>query len=81
MNFQRVPTTNGSFEYEYVRIGGWDNGNLSMNSGKIFWPNKLAESGAPVVESVCSKPCPRGEIKVGCVRAICYLQHSFSLNK
>ena len=63
MNFQRVPGADGNHSYQYVRIGGWDNGNLTMDDHKILWPVK-ALSAAPLVESVCSRPCPKGQIKV-----------------
>ena len=63
MNFQKITTENGTV-YEYVRIGGWKNGNLTMEDSKIFWPNLQAEHGAPPVESICSEPCPGGEVKV-----------------
>ena len=63
MNFQKTLSPNGTFTYEYVRIGGWDNGNLTMEDN-IFWPNKKAIPGGEMIESVCSKPCPRGQIKV-----------------
>ena len=64
MNFQKVVDANGTVKYEYVRVGGWDSGNLTMESNKIFWPNDRHIRGAPVIESVCSKPCPPGEVKV-----------------
>ena len=63
MNFQRMMSPDGNYTYEYVRIGGWDSGNLTMNDHSIFWPvNALSDTS--LVESVCSKPCPRGQVKV-----------------
>ena len=65
MNFQRLQTTNGSYYYDYVRIGGWDSGNLTISNQAIQWPQKLG--GAKhnrVVDSVCSKPCEKGKVKV-----------------
>ncbi len=64
MNYQRITQPNGSYHYEYVRIGGWDSGNLTMNDNKIFWPNAKRTSGASIVESVCSSPCGKGHVKV-----------------
>ena len=129
MNFQKMPGPNGTFTYDYVRIGGWDSGkfstnivscfiretswikkfqyeefapvfclkwnlyditckvahdypcfhifvwvgnpldppfagNLTVDDNRIFWPNKGVKLGAAMVESVCSKPCPKGEVKV-----------------
>ena len=55
---------NGTVIYDYVRVGGWDSGNLTIDGQKVFWPNPEGQRGASVVESVCSKPCPKGEVKV-----------------
>ena len=74
MNFQKLVTDNGSVYYDYVRIGGWKRGNLTMDDSKIYWPSRAAASWAPMVESVCSKPCPKGQVKVGgaAVRKHCF---------
>lgn len=55
---------NGKTHYKYVRIGGWDSGNLTIDEAKISWPALATKSNMPLVESVCSKPCPKGQIKV-----------------
>ena len=39
-------------------------GNLTMDDNRIFWPNSAVKLGAPMVESVCSRPCPKGQVKV-----------------
>ncbi len=64
MNYQKIWTKNGSIYYDYVRVGGWDTGNLTIDTKIVFWPNPRVEMRAPVVESVCSKPCPKGQVKV-----------------
>ena len=65
MNFRPETTLNGSKVYGYRRIGGWDRGQLTMDDD-IFWPGNqrgyVYSSGA--IKSVCSEPCPHGEIKV-----------------
>lgn len=44
--------------YEYVRVGEWNNGTLKLDENALqFGPNGT-------IESVCSKPCPRGQKKV-----------------
>lgn len=63
MNYQKI---NGT-KYDYVRIGGWDSGNLTINNRQIYWPRR-ASHGATLVESVCSKPCPKGQVKVSSSR-------------
>ncbi|GFG34284.1 hypothetical protein Cfor_09850, partial [Coptotermes formosanus] len=47
MNFQQLP--NGS--YDYIRVGDWNNGTLTMQDDELQWPN----SGERV-DSVCSRP-------------------------
>ena len=64
MNYQEIVSSNGSVMYDYVRVGGWDSGNLTIDSQKILWPNQKRKDGAAMVESVCSKPCPKGQVKV-----------------
>ena len=64
MNFQKIVSPNGSVHYDYVRVGSWDSGNLTMEDNRIFWPNRRGAVGANAVESVCSKQCPKGQVKV-----------------
>ena len=65
MNFRPVDAGNGTKDYKYVRVGGWDNGELAMKED-IFWPGMdrdyVYKDGT--IASVCSKPCFFGEIKV-----------------
>ena len=56
MNFQE---RHGA--YKYHKVGQWDNGNLQLE--QPFQWNRENED-LNVVESVCSKPCRRGEVKV-----------------
>ncbi len=70
MNFQRLQTSNGTYFYDYVQIGAWDSGNLTMNSSAIMFPNQK-NTESELIESVCSKPCSVGEIKVGRDSANC----------
>ena len=72
MNFQKIKRPDGEIRYGYVRVGGWDNGNLTMEDSKIFWPNRDQSIGAPMVESVCSRPCPKGQVKVSYWKIIFY---------
>ncbi|XP_064628882.1 metabotropic glutamate receptor 1-like isoform X2 [Lineus longissimus] len=58
MNYQKILTSNGSYRYDYVQVGAWDTGNLTMNNSAIFWPKRASK-----VDSVCSKPCPVGQVK------------------
>lgn len=66
MNFRPIGNANGSTVYGYQRIGGWDSGELSLGDD-VFWPGNdrgyTYKSGS--IKSVCSDPCPPGEIKVG----------------
>ncbi len=55
---------NGTEVFDYVRVGGWDSGNLTIDKNRVFWPNPGGQRSGHVVESVCSKPCPKGEVKV-----------------
>ena len=64
LNYQKTVSKNGTEIFDYVRVGGWDSGNLTIDGQKVFWPNPEGQRGASVVESVCSKPCPKGEVKV-----------------
>ena len=64
MNFQLIKTPNGSY-YDYECIGSWDSGNLTMvDDAKIFWPNPDGTKMTEPIESVCSKPCEKGKVKV-----------------
>lgn len=66
MNFQQED--NG--EHRYVHVGSWvsqSNGGRDFELFKPFqWPTNTiqANSTNPIPESVCSKPCPKGQAKV-----------------
>lgn len=65
MNFQRNKTENGSWAYDYVKVGGWDSGNLTMLKDIIQWPSPPGKTPPHrEVESICSKPCEKGKVKV-----------------
>ena len=49
--------------YEYQKIGWWDSGNLYLKH-LIQWPNVTEEDHERKIESVCSKPCEKGKVKV-----------------
>lgn len=55
MNFKNV----GEDEYSYIHVGSWDQGGLQMNDDEI-WNND-----SDVIQSVCSEPCQKAQIKVG----------------
>ncbi|TNM84827.1 glutamate receptor, metabotropic 5a [Takifugu flavidus] len=54
MNFKHT----GEDEYAYIHVGSWDQGGLQMNDQEI-WSNS-----SDVIQSVCSEPCQKGQIKV-----------------
>uniref|UniRef100_H3BWT0 Metabotropic glutamate receptor 5 n=1 Tax=Tetraodon nigroviridis TaxID=99883 RepID=H3BWT0_TETNG len=54
MNFKLI----GEDEYAYIHVGSWDQGGLQMNDQEI-WSNS-----SEVIQSVCSEPCQKGQIKV-----------------
>uniref|UniRef100_A0A8C4HEN9 Metabotropic glutamate receptor 5 n=1 Tax=Dicentrarchus labrax TaxID=13489 RepID=A0A8C4HEN9_DICLA len=54
MNFKRI----GEDEYAYSHVGSWDQGGLKMNDEEI-WSNN-----SDVIQSVCSEPCQKAQIKV-----------------
>lgn len=54
MNFKSV----GEDEYAYIHVGSWDQGGLQMNDKEI-WSNN-----SDVIQSVCSEPCQKAQIKV-----------------
>lgn len=57
MNFQEVNDT----EYRYIKVGSWKTGNLDMLRPIQF----NTEAGRNMLpESVCSKPCAKGQMKV-----------------
>lgn len=64
MNYQRLETENGSYYYDYVQVGAWDSGNLTMKEEIIQWPHPVHNDGKREVESICSKPCENGKVKV-----------------
>ena len=60
MNFQE---RRGS--YGYHKVGQWDNGKLELEQPFQWNPKTEKNDFSRVVESVCSKPCRRGEVKAG----------------
>lgn len=54
MNFKRI----GEDDYAYIHVGSWDQGGLKMNDEEI-WSNN-----SEVIQSVCSEPCQKAQIKV-----------------
>lgn len=56
MNFKHI----GEDEYAYIHVGSWDQGGLKMNDEEI-WSNNSDQS---VIQSVCSEPCQKAQIKV-----------------
>ncbi|XP_014678300.1 PREDICTED: metabotropic glutamate receptor 5-like [Priapulus caudatus] len=56
LNYQRLSGSG----YGYVRIGTWDSGDLIINASRLIWSEERNKS---LPESVCSKPCPRGQVK------------------
>ncbi|CAH1799891.1 unnamed protein product [Owenia fusiformis] len=60
LNYQMFPGENGTKTYDYVQIGSWDSRNLTMDIDKIYWPKK---GRGAIIESVCSQPCPKGQVK------------------
>lgn len=76
MNYQELPHKRG--EYDYVKVGEWESGEKSSFSinQMIQWPRereitlqtnfteiKVLNKIFTLPESVCSKPCPRGQAK------------------
>lgn len=61
MNFQKVRFGKSNASYQYSRVGQWDSGVLDMEDAEIYWPRT---GKGEITESVCSKPCPKGNIKV-----------------
>ena len=64
MNYQPVTFHNGTYTYDYVAVGGWDQGNITIYTEKVFFPGQQFGSGPSTVKSVCSEPCPSGQVKV-----------------
>uniref|UniRef100_A0A8C5CT90 Glutamate receptor, metabotropic 5a n=1 Tax=Gadus morhua TaxID=8049 RepID=A0A8C5CT90_GADMO len=54
MNFKHT----GNSEYSYIHVGSWDQGGLRMDDEEI-WTNN-----SDIIQSVCSEPCQRAQIKV-----------------
>lgn len=76
MNFQELKKG----EYDYVQVGEWNSGGHFRINKSIQWPLKLVtpsngnqSSQLSIPESVCSKPCPKGQAKVGTVCFDCLL--------
>ncbi|TMS14498.1 Metabotropic glutamate receptor 5 [Larimichthys crocea] len=53
MNFKHI----GEDEYAYIHVGSWDQGGLKMNDEEI-WSND-----SDIIQSVCSEPCQKAQIK------------------
>ncbi|KAK0144448.1 Metabotropic glutamate receptor 5 [Merluccius polli] len=45
-------------EYSYIHVGSWDQGGLRMDDDEM-WTNH-----SDIIQSVCSEPCQRAQIKV-----------------
>lgn len=54
MNFKHT----GEDEYAYIHVGSWDQSGLQMNDEEI-WSNN-----SDAIQSVCSEPCQKAQIKV-----------------
>lgn len=54
MNFKQT----GEDEFAYIHVGSWDQGGLQINDEEI-WTNN-----SDVIQSVCSEPCQKAQIKV-----------------
>lgn len=54
MNFKHI----GEEDYSYIHVGSWDQGGLKMNDEEI-WSNS-----SDFIQSVCSEPCQKAQIKV-----------------
>lgn len=54
MNFKHI----GENEYAYIHVGSWDQGGLKMNDEEV-WSNN-----SDIIQSVCSEPCQKAQIKV-----------------
>ena len=59
MNFKHIAED----EYSYIHVGSWDQGGLKMNDEEI-WSNN-----SEFIQSVCSEPCQKAQIKVRVHRA------------
>lgn len=55
MNFKPI----GEDGFAYIHVGSWDQGGLRINDEEI-WSN-----GSDIIQSVCSEPCQKAQIKVG----------------
>ncbi|XP_022237660.1 metabotropic glutamate receptor 5-like [Limulus polyphemus] len=56
MNYQKIDN-----KYDYVKVGSWINTVLKIDK-PVQW-GSITSVGSEPPESVCSKPCSRGEIK------------------
>lgn len=63
MNFQK----NGD-KFDYVQVGAWNDGELNLTS-KIQWNYNWNLSDDQTPASICSLPCPKGQVKVSCSRS------------
>lgn len=61
MNFQYMQENNS---YDYKHVGSWDSGRLDLFQPFKWNPRHLADDNIDLPESVCSKPCEKGKVKV-----------------
>ena len=59
MNYQRISAT----EYDYIHVGSWISGGDFKMFRPFQWPF-ISDNDTLPPESVCSKPCPKGQAKV-----------------
>ncbi|XP_022654020.1 metabotropic glutamate receptor 5-like isoform X3 [Varroa destructor] len=58
MNFQQVSPD----KYDYVQVGAWVNGILNLTAPIQWSPQFHLKADSPPV-SICSNPCPKGQVK------------------
>lgn len=56
MNFKK--TGPEADDYSYISVGSWDNQGLKMDDNEV-WANQSV-----IIQSVCSEPCQKAQIKV-----------------
>ncbi|XP_059166231.1 metabotropic glutamate receptor 5-like [Physella acuta] len=63
LNYQPVMKQDGNISYEYVTIGHWITGNLTLNTSNMYWPRWRGRKPGEKVRSICSEPCKWGQVK------------------
>uniref|UniRef100_A0A0B7B0T2 G-protein coupled receptors family 3 profile domain-containing protein n=3 Tax=Arion vulgaris TaxID=1028688 RepID=A0A0B7B0T2_9EUPU len=66
LNYQPILTPDGNITYDYITIGHWMTGSLTLNGHDVHWPRSLRsgqKENVGIVRSVCSEPCKRGQAK------------------